>query len=197
MIVAVEDGLSEAVVRKLISAIRPDLHITNVLGLRGKGYLQNRARELDRAAAAIPILMLTDQDRAEPCPADIRAEWFGSRPLNVLFRVAVMEIESWVLADRDRIAAMLGVPVHRIPLDTDGIPQPKEFLVNLARRSRFSAIRQDLVPAPRSTAAVGPFYNPRMIAFVSEQWRPKDAAAISRSLARSMDRLTSTFAART
>lgn len=106
-----------------------------------------------------------------------------------------MEIESWVLADRDRTATMLGVPVHRIPQQTDSIDQPKEFLVNLARRSRYSSVRQDLVPAPGSTAAVGAAYNPRLASFVAREWNPKDAAAASPSLARCIARLDQAFRA--
>jgi hypothetical protein len=189
MIIAVEDSLSEEVTRKLVSTIRPDLDIATVLGNRGKGYLRTRARELNRAAGAIAVMMLTDQDAQQSCPPVIAADWFGPQPLSLLFWVAVMEVESWVLADRERSAAMLGVPVHRIPIDTDAIPKPKEFLVNLARRSRLSRVRQDLVPERDSTATVGPAYNPRLGVFVTSEWNPIDATPVSRSLARCVERL--------
>jgi hypothetical protein len=189
MIVAVEDGLSEAVLRKIISVTRPDIETVTVLGNRGKGYLRNRARELNRAAGAVPVLMLIDQDLPQICPPALTLQWFGTTSPLLLFRVAVMEVESWVLADREGVASMLGVPVDRIPVDTDAIPQPKEFLVNLARRSRFTRVRQDFVPAPGSTAAVGPGYNPRLGVFAASEWNPLKAALLSRSLDRCIARL--------
>jgi hypothetical protein len=104
-----------------------------------------------------------------------------------------MEIESWVIADRDRLAAFLHVQAHRIPNDPDSIPQPKEFIVNLARRARRREIREDLVPRPGSTAAVGPAYNARLIEFVELSWNAVEAATLSPSLARAIKRLSTAF----
>lgn len=104
-----------------------------------------------------------------------------------------MEIESWVLADRDRTAAMLGISPHKIPQQTDTIPDPKQFLVNLARRSRYATVRQDLVPTSGSTASVGPAYNARLMAYVATEWNPTEAATASQSLARCMMRIQNAF----
>jgi hypothetical protein len=102
-----------------------------------------------------------------------------------------MEVESWVLADRAQFSSFLSVPEHRIPANTDQIPQPKEFIVTLARRSRRKDIREDLVPAVGSTAPVGPAYNPRLAAFVVDSWDPTAASGASPSLARAVERLRS------
>ncbi|HEY0142993.1 MAG TPA: hypothetical protein VGF48_18995 [Thermoanaerobaculia bacterium] len=190
MIVAVEDPLSEAITRKLFAEVRPDLPITTVLGNRGNAYLRSKARELNRAAATLPVFLLTDLDSPTTCPPHLIANWLGASPAtNLLFRVAVIEVESWVLADREQVAEFIGVPEHRIPADTDAIPDPKQFLVNLARRSRSADVRTDLVPAAGSTAAVGPLYNPRVGSFVAARWSAARAGAASASLSRTIERL--------
>lgn len=190
MIIAVEDPLSEAVTRKLFSEVRPDLSIGPLIGNRGSGYLRRKARELNRTAAKLPVFLLTDLDSPGSCPPALIAEWLRGDPAaNLLFRVAVLEVESWVLADRGRIAAFLGVPEHRIPAETDALPDPKQFLVNLARGSRSADVRTDLVPPKGSTAPVGPLYNPRLSAFVADSWSARRARAVSVSLDRAIRRL--------
>src|SRR5215212_5511441 len=101
MIIAVEDPLSEAITRKLFAELRPDLRITSLLGNRGNTYLRAKARELNRVAAKIPVFLLTDLDSPAACPPGVIAEWVGGEPApQFMFRVAVIEVESWVLADR-------------------------------------------------------------------------------------------------
>jgi len=194
MIVAVEDVLSEVVVRRLIETIRPDLNISVVMRKNGRGYLQSRARELNRTARAVPVLIVADLDRPIPCPPDLIDQWLSSPPAPLLlFRIAVMEIESWILADRNSFAEFLGVPSHRIPPNTDAIAQPKEFIVSLARKSRRRDIRDDLVPVPGATSTVGPAFNPRLADFVSGSWNVEKAVRSSPSLRRSVDRLATAF----
>lgn len=190
MIIAVEDPLSEAVTRKLVAEVRPDLAITGFIGNRGNGYLRAKARELNRVAAKVPTFLLADLDSPAACPPSLIADWLPLQlAANLLFRVAVIEVESWVLADREQVAVFLGVPEHRIPIHTDTISDPKQFLVNLARKSRSAGLREDLVPAVGSTALVGPMYNPRLVAFVAEHWSATRAREASGSLARTVERL--------
>lgn len=66
---------------------------------------------------------------------------------------------------------------------------PKQALVNLARTSRRRAIRDDMVPREGSGRAVGPGYTSRIIEFVSNHWRPEQAAHVSDSLRRAIARL--------
>jgi len=190
MIVAVEDRVSEAITRKLFSEVRPDLDITSLLGNSGNTYLKAKARELNRVAANLPVFLLTDLDSPASCPPRLITDWLGRETSpRLLFRVAVIEVESWVLADREQAADFLGVPDHRIPAQTDEINDPKRFLVNLARRSRLADIRADVVPAVGATALVGPLYNPRVVTFVSERWSVWRARMASVSLARTVERL--------
>lgn len=181
MIIATEDTVSEVVAAKLVSVFRPDLQIVARIGNRGKDYLKARVQELNRTARSVPVFLLVDLDTRRPCPADVLAGWLHGRyEANMLFRLAIMEVESWILADRDGFSGYLGVASHRIPTDTDSIDNPKEFVVNLARRSRSRHIRDDLVPAPGSIVKVGPAYNPRLSAFISTQVEPSDRVLVIR-----------------
>jgi hypothetical protein len=185
MLAAVEDPLSDAVVRRTLSLVRPDLVLWSVMGHRGNGYLRSKCRELNQTARSVPVLLLTDQDDPSRCAPALIADWLPV-PKNprLIFRVATMEIESWVMADRAAFAALLGVSASRVPLNTDAIDQPKEFLVDLARRARRRELRLDLVPAEGATTPVGPAYNARLSDFVTTTWDPHMAAETSPSLAR-------------
>lgn len=83
----------------------------------------------------------------------------------------------------------LGVPLDRIPTDTDTITDPKQFLVSLARRSRLRRLRQDLVPEAGSTSIQGPDYNGRLSGFIESQWNVHQARRHSESLDRAFVRL--------
>jgi hypothetical protein len=50
-----------------------------------------------------------------------------------MVRVAVREVESWVLADRRRIANFLSAPLNSIPMDPEQLDDPKMALLTLAR----------------------------------------------------------------
>jgi hypothetical protein len=81
----------------------------------------------------------------------------------------------------------LSIPMTRIPPDPEVVDHPKEFLVNLARRSQTRAIREDMVPTQRGGRQVGPAYTSQLITFVEDAengWRPGIAAKSSDSLRR-------------
>ena len=126
VILAVEDPPGEAVARKLLEAV--GIELRSVTNSRSKSDLKKAAPKLNRAARSIPVLMLVDQDTQSPCPPTLIKQWLkGPRQQRFLFRVVVMEIESWVLAHREAFAAFLNVPVNRIPSDTERSASPKSF----------------------------------------------------------------------
>lgn len=189
VILAVEDILSEAISIKILNHF--DIDIITILRGDGKGYLQRRAPELNRSAIGIDIFLLTDLDSPKDCPLNLIGSWVKG-PINprFLFRVAVMEVESWLLADRASVARFLSIPVNRIPHNTDSILKPKEFLVSLARKSKKTRLRDELIPNPGASIPVGSGYNSRLREFIREQWNIQSAASISPSLRRTLDRLS-------
>jgi hypothetical protein len=182
---AVEDSLSEAVGRKLITSANPRLVVDRVMGMRGFGYLKSKIEALNQAAHnGIVSVVIADLDDGK-CPEKLRRDWLRGDPhRNLLFRVAVKEIESWLLADHQGLAQFFGIPEGRIPQHADEIPNPKQVVVNLARSSKKSDLRGAIVPRQGSSSAVGPEYNNVMLAYVDKEWNLLRARPRSGSLER-------------
>ncbi len=188
VILAIEDRLSDAVATKILEKF--DVEIVERIGFQGKSDLERKAPELNRAARGITVFMLTDLDSSRECPPGLIRSWIkGSLNPKFFFRVAVMEVESWIIADRIGFAAFLSIPLHRIPSSTDDILNPKEFLISLARRSKRKIVREALVPTRDSTLSIGNQYNTLLSEFVQNHWDLERAATASLSLKRTLDRL--------
>ena len=189
VILAVEDRLSDAVATKILETF--DAKIVKRIGFQGKSDLEGKTPELNRAANGITVFMLTDLDTPRECPPGLIRSWVrGTLNPRFFFRVAVMEVESWIMADRMGFSDFLSVPLHRIPSPTDNILNPKEFLLSLARRSKKKAVREALVPAQGATLSVGNEYNTLLSEFVRKHWNLERAASVSPSLKRTLDRIS-------
>jgi hypothetical protein len=105
------------------------------------------------------------------------------------FRIAVRTIEAWLLADNQSIARFLSVAVSHVPSFPEMLDDPKQFMVDLAQRSRRRDIRESMVPRPGSGRKVGPLYTSQLIEFVQTKWKPETAAHKSNSLRRCRKRL--------
>ena len=197
-IAAVAEGhLDEAVLR---AVIRHAGGIPGpVYGKHGKQYIRKNLHGYNQAANHAPWLVLVDLDQDADCAPPFRATWLLRPAPMMCFRVAVREIEAWLLADRMRIAEFLAVDSRKVPNDVEAIPDPKHTVLQLARSSRQKGIRQDMLPRPGSGREVGPAYNSRLIQFVTDSrrgWRPEVAAESSESLrrcVRCLRRLVKTF----
>lgn len=188
----IEDELSEAVVRRVLADTHRDYWVGLAYGRTGFGYLRSTANNWNAAAAAgTPILLLTDLDRHD-CPPNLISEWLDREcHANFLFRVAVREVESWLLADRVGFAQFLGISVELIPTQPDQVVDPKQTLINLARRSRRLRLRESIVPREGSTATQGPDYNGCLADFVRNQWNSNNAKERSPSLNRAWQKVMS------
>jgi hypothetical protein len=89
----------------------------------------------------------------------------------------------------EAFAEFLGISVDLIPGDADRIPDPKQLLINLAKKSRKRKLREAIVPEPNSTAKIGKDYNGQLIEFVNESWQVASAQTNSPSLERAMNAL--------
>ena len=112
-----------------------------------------------------------------------------SLPPAMLFRVAVREVEAWLLADREAFAAFVGAPLNKLPLNPDSLDDPKQTLLGFVRRYGRREIKADILPKPGSRSKIGLGYNQRLRRFVAELWEPERATACSDSLARAFARL--------
>lgn len=180
--IAVEDILSEAVLRTILLQSDQTFDVGNCLGRQGSGYLKKRISRFNLAAKGIPFIILTDLDRTE-CAPEIVNSWLDfQKNDNLIFRVAVREVESWVMAHRTAFSSFLEISRTLIPQDTDTLEDPKNFLINLASKSRKRTLRESIVPDPKSTAKIGPDYNGVLIDFVRSQWKVHEALKYSPSL---------------
>jgi hypothetical protein len=166
----VEDQLSEFVLRRILDRTGRPYAVCQCFSGHGFGYLKKKVEGFNRASAGIPFLLLTDLDNAE-CPPTLINEWLPvPRHPNLIFRVAVKEVEAWLLADRKGLAGFLGVSQSHIPNDPEALPDPKAVLIAAARRSRTREIREDLIPQQGTSGKQGPNYNGRLADFVENHW---------------------------
>ncbi len=185
----VEGLLDEAVAIRLIEYTR---HVPGVCyGKRGYGYVKEKILGFNQTAHSVCYLALADfMDTKLNCPSEVISQWLPHRHPNMIFRLVVRELESWLLADHDNLAAFLHINSILVPDDPESIADPKRTIVNLARRSRSSAIRSALVPEDNSTAQVGKLYQSLMADFIQTHWNPSQARQRSPSLARCISRLS-------
>ncbi|MBN2290269.1 MAG: hypothetical protein JXQ83_13125 [Candidatus Glassbacteria bacterium] len=179
---AVEDDLSEMVARKLLLQSGRPYQVGTCYGKRGKDYLKKTINGWNNAARGTPFLVLSDLDRCE-CAPRIIDKWLA-RPVNenLIFRIAVREVEAWLFAHKTAFASFLGVRQNLLPDNPDEIDYPKRKLIEVSSRSKKREIREAIVPAPGSTARKGPAYNAKLISFVYYSWDVNEALKTSPSL---------------
>ena len=188
--VLVEGITDEVVVRRLLE--HAGLTCGTVYGKSGKALLLERLSNYNQAARFRPWFVVVDLDQDAECAPPFVHSMLLHPADGMLLRVAVRAIESWLLADAERLAGFLGVRAARIPSNPDAEPDPKTTLIDLARKSRRRAIRQDIVPREGSGSRIGPGYTGRLIEFVTfagHPWRPDVAAQRSDSLRRCLESL--------
>ena len=140
------------------------------------------------------VLVLTDLDRPQGCPAELVSDWTQNitrRAPNLLIRVAVLEIEAWVMADRAEFAAWLGIAQSIVPRNPEAEDDPKRTLIELARRSPKRDLRERLFHSLRN-GLYRPTneYNVLLTDFVEFQWQPESARRTAPSLDRAIRRIS-------
>ena len=182
---AVEGDVDEAIVRKLVA--HAGGQIGSVYGKNGKPMLRKKIKGYNNAARRSPWLVLIDLDDDADCAPPVREEWIPDPAPHLCFRIAVREVEAWLMADGPTLARFLSVSVNKIPAEPEKLSRPKNAMLNLARQSRRTIIREDMVPRKKSGRRVGPAYPSRLVEYVRNHWQPDVAAQHSESLKRSID----------
>ena len=160
-------------------------------GKKGYTKIQSKVRGFNKTSIGAIYLVLVDfMDTGLGCPAEVVLQWVPYRQSNLLFRIVVRELESWLLADKENLADFLNISAAKIPADPELLKDPKLTLVNLARSSRSRSIREALVPDSGSTTAKeGRLYTSEMIRFIQQRWDIANARCNSESLDKCCSRL--------
>lgn len=183
-----EDELSEAVMSKLLHHFDDKFEIWQSYPGNGFGYLKKNIRGFNQAANINPHFMLTDLDNYR-CVIELKNDWIDfDVNSNLIFRIAVKEVESWILADKEGVAAFFNIPAILIPDSPDLLQDPKNTLIQLAKRSRKRVIREDIVPI-NSNATIGPNYNGCLSEYVFKLWSVESAITRSPSLLKAFNHL--------
>jgi hypothetical protein len=184
---AVEGVVDEAVVRVLLKhagRITGAIYVQN-----GKPRLLAKLAGFNAAARFQPWLVLFDLNGDADCAPGFLGELAYQPARYMILRIAVRQIEAWLMADRERLARYLRISRDLIPRDPESELDPKQTMVNLARRSRDRHIRGDMVPTAQSGRKTGPNYAGRLIEFTTLEWRPAAASECADSLNRCIQRL--------
>lgn len=191
MILFCEDVLAEEIARRLVSEIHPELSLHATMSGGGFAKLRERAAAIKKSSKGVLFFVLFDADLVpNGCPGAFLFELFGDpKPANIIARFANLEMENWLLADREGIARFFRISPASLPLTDDDTQDAKERLVLAAKKSKHRAIRDALCPAAGTTATVGPEYNSTMSEFVRDHWDFERAAERSRSLRRAIEDL--------
>ena len=170
----VEDELSEAVISRIISYIESsegkDFGYRYTFNKRGCGNIKREMRKYNDIAGTYPVIVLVDLDTTDCAPLLIDEFVDFSPNRKLVFRVAVREVEAWLLADRRNLADFLGVGINKIPARSEEVADPKDKLISIARRSRKREIKEDIPPETASMAEIGKNYNGRLKEFVIREW---------------------------
>mgnify|MGYP001586866076 CR=1 FL=1 len=183
---ATEDELSETVAIRLLEeqGITPDQRLRK----GGYGYLRSKVSSWKDLARLRPVLLLTDLDDLV-CPVALKADWFGPPPLPpwLCFRIAVREVEAWLLADHMAMKVLYGKK-SKMPLAPETLPDPKQHLLQLALKAP-RVVKDDIVRCEGSVLKQGVGYNARLCDLVRTTWDPDRAARLAPSLAKARCRI--------
>ncbi|MCU0763607.1 MAG: hypothetical protein MUF76_11745 [Hydrogenophaga sp.] len=194
LLVVGEDALCGALGIQLIRAAMPGWIASgepiNTGGITK--LLPSIARYVKQAQYVWPVLCVADTDKK--CPVELRNEWLPPHaPNSFMFRLAVPEAESWVLADREAFAEFFRVPINKITAEPEKLADAKVELLRLARMSKVRSLKEEVVSAT-SPVKRGVGYNTHLCALVYKHWDAIRAAERAPSLSRAIERLHS-FAA--
>lgn len=189
ILVVGEDALSAALGERLVAAGLPGwampLPAINTGGVTK--LVKALPRYVEQSRYVQPVLCVADTDGS--CAVTLLGKWLPrGAPEHFVLRLAVSEVESWILADRSALADHFKIPSARIPTLPDELADPKRELLHLARRSGRRLIRQEVVSA-QDASKPGPGYNLHLRDFVARHWDAGRAAGYSPSLARALARV--------
>ncbi|MDR0301769.1 MAG: DUF4276 family protein [Treponema sp.] len=195
-----EDEITHQVILKIYELSQGCISESKAIHCNGKGKIKKQINAYNNAAQYGYYFVIADLDDDYECAALLVKDWLSNtRSDQLSFRVAVHEIESWLLADRENFAAFLSISQALIPLEPDKEKDPKNTIISLAKKSRKREIREAIVPVD-SYASIGPGYNYQLKDFIQNLWNIESARKNSPSLnsaIESLEKIVYKFRSRT
>jgi hypothetical protein len=100
-----------------------------VHGKNGKPQLMKNIKGIQRGGPALALDDLVDLDRDVECAPPLCEKWVPQPGPYLCFRVAVREVEAWLMADSESLASFLKVARHRVPPHPEQLLEPKTEMV--------------------------------------------------------------------
>ena len=107
----VEGSLDETISKKLISKYANHIKIRTTYSMGSRSEIRKRINKYNQAARVYPFWVLVDLNQDE-CPPILIKEWVPHKNPQLFLRVAVRQVEAWLLADRQAFARFLGVGLN-------------------------------------------------------------------------------------
>ena len=196
--VYVEGTTDVPIIHSLLEAAQWQVDASGIQVARGVKNIRKRMSSHAQAAQYYPRILFVDSDHH--CPKELRAEMEGLSqitpvPTGLIIRVVDVCVESWILADRDGLAAFCGLSPSAIP-DSAALERTgshKEVLLNVLGKARIKDVREAMVRRTKGELSFGPLYGRRLADFASRHWSAVHAADHNDSLARALARLTQLY----
>lgn len=183
-----EDQLSEYVMIKLAEKTGK-FQINKSYSEGGFGYIKKNLHGFNEASKGYPFFVLADLDNIV-CPSKLINNWLMvPAQHNLIFRIAVKEVEAWLLADIEGFSEYTGISKVNFKSRPEELVDPKLELLSLVKRCRKRHIREDILPKDEF-AAYGPNYNGRLAEFIINHWDIIRASSRSDSLRRAFQHLS-------
>jgi len=177
-----EDEPTHQVMLKLYNYFQGCFSEVFAIPCKGKGKIKKQIKAYNQAAKHGYYFVITDLDNEYDCAPLLIKDWLSDQVSNqMLFRVAVREIESWLLADRENFADFFSVGINLIPLNPDNEKDPKLTVISLVKKSKKREIREAIVPID-DYVSHGPGYNTQFQKYILNYWNIDEARKNSPSL---------------
>ncbi len=181
VVIVGESDLDLVVLQRLCA--NAGVRIGRAIARNGKASLDQLVARMVRSSPDVgQWVFVRDLDRDSECAAAYALT--HPTPQHVQLRLAVRQIESWLLSDRRSAARFFGVAESRVPRDPEAEVSAKERLVALATGSRFRTVKEGVGRGLGAHVRVGSEYVGMLSEFVREKWSPEAAAENSESLRR-------------
>lgn len=186
-----EDLVHSAIIKKILARYKGKYLIASEISRGGRSYIQKLIEGLNYSANKNnPYLVLADLDHDVCAPSLIR-RWLNGKSISkhLQIRIAVIEAEAWLLADKENISSFLSVKSTLLNgIDCEKLLDPKKTLIELAKKSRRREIREDIGNLSGGRVQ-GPGYNRQLTTFIHDQWQVDKALVYSDSLQRMLQSL--------